>query len=273
MLTATENLSPFIDQSKLLSKEGNQRASALPANTVQVWPGGAQFTTIQAAINSITNASPQLQYQVSIGPGTYNENVTMKDNIFLMGAGEDTTTITAPGQMNFGGGVVNSASNCGISDLSITATGGSWGTCPVGIKIMGSGKFHISNVTITCSDSNNPGNNIRGITNNTGSYVGYVIIGDSDINVSGSSGDSVCVGIEGFGTASDNNLSFFIDLCTIAATTGYGVSLAVAANATIDDSTISGPTYALNNSDGMSPITANQCKINGPVSSGVVVNN
>jgi hypothetical protein len=273
MTTLTENLKPFIQQSKLLFKEGSEKAAALPANTVQVWPGGAQFTTIQAAINSITNASPQLQYQVSIGPGTYNENVTMKDYVFLMGAGETATTITAPGQPNFSNGVVNSASGCGISDLSIIATGGDWGTCPVGIKITGNGKFHVSDVTITCSDSNIPGNNVRGITNNTGSYLGFLILGDTDITVSGGS-ETVCVGVEGFGTPGDSNsLTMYIDICNITSTTGYGVSLAVASSATIDTSSISGPIYALNNSDGMSPITANQCKITGPVSTGVIINN
>lgn len=273
MSTLTENLTPFIQQSKLLFQEGNEKATALPANTVQVWPGGAQFTTIQAAINSITNASPQVQYQVSIGPGTYNENVTMKDYVFLMGAGETATIITAPGQPNFGAGVVNSASNCGISDLSIVATGGAWGTCPVGIKITGSGKFHVSDVTITSTDSNISGNNVRGISNNTGSYVGYLILGDSTINVSGTD-QSVCVGVEGFGTPGNaSSLTMYIDICTISSTTGYGVVTAVAASATLDSSAISGPVYALENSDSMSPITANQCKITGPVSSGVIVNN
>jgi hypothetical protein len=271
--TLTENLTPFIQQSKLLFQEGSEKASALPANTVQVWPGGAQFSTIQAAINSITNASPQVQYQVSIGPGTYSENVTMKDYVYLMGAGETATTITAPGQPNFGAGVVNSASNCGISDLAIVATGGEWGTCPVGIKIVSSGKFHVSDVTITSSDSNIPGNNVRGISNNTGSYEGYLILGDTTINVSGVN-DSVSVGVEGFGTpGSATSLTMYIDICTISSTTGYGVSLAVAASATLDNSSISGPVYALNNSDGMSPITANQCTIVGPVSAGVIVNN
>jgi hypothetical protein len=273
MSTLTENITPFIQQSKLLFKEGNEKASALPANTVQVWPGGAQFSTIQAAINSITNASPQMQYQVSVGPGTYSENVTMKDYVYLMGAGETATIITATGQPNFATGVVNSASNCGISDLAIVATGGDWGCCPIGIKLMGSGKFHVSDVSITAGDSNIPGNNVRGISNNTGSYTGYLILGDSTINVSGDT-DTVCIGVEGFGTpGGSTSLTMYIDICTITSTTGYGVTLAVAASATIDNSSISGPMYALDNTDGMSPITANQCTINGPVSAGVIVNN
>jgi hypothetical protein len=274
MSTVAENVSSFTDQSKQIFQEGQSRAAALAGNSVQVWPGGAVFSTIQAAINSITNAGPQVQYQVSIGPGTYNEYVTMKDYVFLIGAGSDVTTITAGGQMQFATGVVNSASNCGISEVSIIATGGGWGTCPVGIKLMGSGKFHISGVAITASDSNNPGNNVRGISNNTGSYMGFVIIGSSTINVSGTT-STTPVAIECFGTTpGPNTLSLDIEFCTIACTTGtgYGVSLAVAANATLLDSTIAAPTYALYNSDQMSPITANQCKITGPVSQGVVIN-
>jgi hypothetical protein len=272
MSTALENPTKFAEQSKLLSQEGNARALTLANNTVQVWPGGAIFTTIQAAINSITNASPKLQYQVSIGPGTYNENVAMKDYIFLMGAGEDSTIITAPGQQNFGAGVVNMASNCGISELTITATGGSWGACPVGIKLTGSGKIHISGITINSSDSSIPGNNVRGISNNTGSYSGYVIVADTNIYVSGGQ-DSVCTAIETFGTGNANDMTLYVELCTLASTTGYGMTLAVAASATLLECTVSGPIFALDNSDGMSPITANQCKITGPVSSGVIINN
>lgn len=273
MSTVTENHTAFTEQSNALMKEAGARATEQAANSVTVWPGGQSFTTIQAAINSITKAGPQVQYQVAIGPGTYNENVVMKDYVYLVGAGQDATLITAPGQQQFANGVVNSASNCGISELSIQPTGGEWGVCPIGIKIVGNGKFHISGVNIKSSDSNVPGANVRGISNNTGSYTGFVLIGNSTITVAGVN-DSTCVAIECFGTPGDpNTLTLDIELSTITSTTGWGVSLAVAATATLLDSTISAPVYALNNSDGMSPITANQCKINGPVSPGVVVNN
>ncbi|HYE53657.1 MAG TPA: hypothetical protein VD996_02400 [Chitinophagaceae bacterium] len=269
MSALTAQLSSFVNQSNALFAQAKERAQALPANTVQVWPGGATFNSIQAAINSITNASPQVQYQVAVGSGTYNENVTMKDYVYIVGAEQDLTTITAPPQNTYNG-VVNSASGCGISDVTINAPGGGWGSSPCGIKICGSGNFHIKGVTINCTDSGNEGNNVRAITNNTGSYAGNVVIGQSVITVSGSS-DTTASGMEFFGMG---GFTVFCNILAIEATgsSTYGVTTAVNATVTLDNSKIIANIWALYNSDGTALITANQCTIQGPVSSGVVVN-
>ncbi len=272
MQALANDLQLFVDQSTSMFQQGLKLATALPPNTAQVWPGGATFSTIQAAMNSISGASPQVQYQVAVGSGTYNENVVMKDYVYVIGSGQDKTIITAPGQMSFAAGVVNSCSGGGISELTINATGGSWGTCPIGIKITGAGNFHISGVTINTNDSNIGGNNVRGISNNTGSYAGNLILGQSIIQAAGAA-DTTAVAIELFGMS---GFTIFIDVSAInvqAQSSGFGVSMAVGATATLDASKIIAPTWALYNSDGASPITANQCTISGPVSSGVVVNN
>lgn len=260
----------FAQTSDKLFAESKVRALALPANTVQVWPGGATFTSIQAAINSITNASQQLQYQVAVGSGTFNENVTMKDYVYITGAGQGVTIITAKaGQQP--NGVVNSASNCGISEVTINAIGGSWGDWPVAIKISSAGNFHVSGVTANATDSGNGGSNIRVITDNTGSYSGNIIVGQSVLSVNSVSG-TTATGIELFGMG---GMSIFVNLTAIdiEGPSTYGVSTAVNATATLADSKIIATVWALYNSDGSAPITANQCTIVGPVSSGVVVNN
>lgn len=273
MSALTSELQSFIDKSAALVVATKKLAVA--PNTVQVWPGGAIFNSIQAGINSITNAGPQLQYQVAVGSGTYNENVVMKDYVYVIGAGQDVTIITAPPQQSFGAGVVNSASGCGISELTINAPGGSWGTCPIGIKICGSGKFHISGVTIN-SGGGGVGDNVRGISNNTGSYSGNIILGQSILNLSANS-QSTCVGIELFGTIGGSPaMTMLVNLTAIqvaANAQNFGVSTAVYANVTLEDSKIIANAWALYDSDGVSPITANQCTIQGPVSGGVVVNN
>lgn len=274
MSTLAPSLLDFAQSSSAIQSTAKLTASSLPANKVQVWPGGAMFDTIQAAIDSISNAGPQLQYQLAVGAGTFNENVVMKDYVYITGAGQDITFITAAGQMNFRASVVNSASNCGISELTINATGGGWGCCPIGIKIVGGGKFHISGVNINASDSGTPGNNVRGISNNTGSYTGSVILGQSVIQASGVN-DTTVVGIDCFGNQAANGFTIFINLSTVQAQSqsqSFGVSTAVAASATLENSKIIAGTYSLYNSDGGSPIVANQCTIDGPVSGGVVVN-
>lgn len=272
MSALTAEQQTFAQQSSSLISSTKKAALALPANTTQVWPGGATFNSIQAAINSISGASPQVQYQVAVGSGTYNENVVMKDYVYIIGSGQDVTIITAPAQQGFATGVVNSASNCGISELTINAPGGGWGTCPMGIKICGAGKFHISGVTIN-SGAGATGDNVRGISNNTGTYAGNVILGQSILNLIGDS-QSTCVGIELFGMS---GFTMLVNLTSIqvAGNSGqnFGVSTAVGATVTLEDSKIIAGTYALYNSDGASLITANQCTIQGPVSAGVVVNN
>lgn len=270
--TNTDQL--FAGQSKSILSNGKQLTSAVAPNTAQVWPGGAIFPGIQAAINSITDAGPQVEYQVVVGAGTYNEYVTMKDYVYIIGSGIGNTIITAAGQLNPSAGVVNSASNCGIGDLSIMATGGSWGVWPIGIKICGSGSFHISGVVITSSDSNLGGNNVRGITNNTGSYSGNVIIGSSTIQASGAA-QTTATGIECFGWSGTAGFTLLIELTsiTVQGTESFGLTTAVGASATLEDSKIAATVWALYNSDGASPITADQCTITGPVSPGVTVNN
>lgn len=268
----TAALQSFAATSTQFFTEGKARAAALPANTVQVWPGGTTFTTIQAAINSIQNASPQLQYQVAVGPGTYNENVVMIDNIYIIGKDQAETFIAAPGQQQAGAGVVNSSSNSGISEVTINAGGGGWGTWPIGIKICGSGNFHMSGVTINSNDGGTQGNNVRGISNNTGSYQGSLILGQSIVNCNGVQSSTV-VAIELFGMS---GLTMYVDVTTIQAQSqaqSYGVSTAVNAKVTLDSSKIIGGTYALYDSDGSATITANQCTISGQVSSGVIINN
>ncbi len=262
----------FSDISTQISLKSKSVAAALPANTAQVWPGGATFSTIQAAIDSITGANPQTQYQVAVGAGTFNENIVMKDYVYVIGAGQGVTIITAPGQMNFAAGTVNSASGCGISEVTINATGGGWGTCPMGIKIVGSGSFHISGVTINSTDGGTGGNNVRGISNETGSYSGNIIFGQSIMQCSGVS-ETTAVGIESFGTPG-GSYTVFINVSSIEVDGpgSFGVTGAVYATTVLDNSKIIAATWALYNSDGMSPITANQCTIDGPISGGVVVN-
>ncbi len=274
-MSSSAELHEFAAQSASVAAATKPLSMSLAANTVKVWPGGTVFTTIQSAIDSITGATPQLQYQVSVGPGTYNENVVMKDYVYVIGSGQDVTIITAPPQQSFGAGVVNSASGGGISEVTLNATAGNWGDCPAGIKICGTGKFHISGVTINSGAASAVGNNVRGITNNTGSYMGNVIVSQSIFNING--GDSsASIGIDLFSWQGSGPMTMLVNLTSISVTSAaqsFGISTAAGATVTAEDSKIIASNFALYDSDGASLITANQCTISGPVSAGVVVNN
>ncbi|QLQ01316.1 MAG: hypothetical protein HZY78_06860 [Burkholderiaceae bacterium] len=62
-------------------------------NLIVVAKSGGQFTSIQAALNSISDAAAANRYLVYVAPGEYAERVTMKPFVDIEGAGELVTRI------------------------------------------------------------------------------------------------------------------------------------------------------------------------------------
>jgi len=101
--------------------------AAPPGNVVIVAKSNGDFTSIQAAINSIT-ASSSNPYLVWVGPGWYNETVTLKPYVHLQGAGQRVTFIQAAAS---NGAVLTLSSNTTVRDLSVSNIGN--GTTNYGI--------------------------------------------------------------------------------------------------------------------------------------------
>lgn len=76
-----------------LALAGHAHAGSGYANVVVVSPEGGDFTSIQAAIDSIVDASADHRYLVWIGPGVYEEAVTTKAGVDLQGAGQGLTIV------------------------------------------------------------------------------------------------------------------------------------------------------------------------------------
>lgn len=94
------------------------------AQVVTVAKSGAQYTSIQAALDSIGDASDNKRYLVWIGPGEYAEQVTMKPYVDLQGSGENMTVITSAGFSANNTGTLIGASNAEARFLQVENTGG-----------------------------------------------------------------------------------------------------------------------------------------------------
>lgn len=97
---------------------------ARPQGYVMVAKSGAPFSSIQAALDSITDASSSKVYLVMVGPGVYEEQVTMKSFVGIMGAGRGMTVITQPGSDSATFATVLGADSSRLSHLTVRNTGG-----------------------------------------------------------------------------------------------------------------------------------------------------
>lgn len=102
-----------------------------PDRTRIVAKTNAPFTSIQAAVDSITDASYSKRYMIYIAPGVYDENLTLKDHVYLYG-------LSLP-PVN-GGNPYNWT-------VQIAPSSGNAITLPAG------GKYFLSNVSLHAFDS------------------------------------------------------------------------------------------------------------------------
>lgn len=131
-------------------------------NVILVGSSGADFTSIQAAIDSITDASPTNRYLVQVGPGTYPGPVVMKSYVDVRGAGPRLTTIAladGPGETV----TVMMADDTALLDLNVVNTSSQ---LPVGVYVP-SGSVELRNVTVTATGTSGPNNAIRSTTSGT----------------------------------------------------------------------------------------------------------
>lgn len=83
---------------------------------VNVAKAGGDYTTIQGAISSITDAGPTNRYVVNIWPGTYIENITLKNNVSLYGMSPRDFAIISGTSDTL---IVFADSSCGIRNLKL----------------------------------------------------------------------------------------------------------------------------------------------------------
>lgn len=151
--------------------------AAPPGNVIVVARSNGDFDSIQAAINSITDASSGNPYLVWVAPGWYNEAVKMKPYVHLQGAGQGVTVIQAAVP---NGTALTLTSNISVRDLSVSNTGngptnygiygddassvevanvfaeaGGLGTSNIAIYLTGDSQVVLENVTAEASKASN----------------------------------------------------------------------------------------------------------------------
>jgi pectin methylesterase-like acyl-CoA thioesterase len=233
-------------------------------NVVTVAQAGGQLTSVQAALDFITDASSANRYLVKVGPGTYTEQVTMKQWVDIEGSGEGATKITFDGSDDYPTSTLLGASNAELRSLTVEMNGGyetstaisnngaspslrnitvsSFGPDVVGVSNTNSASPSMSNVTVS----------VGGDGFSTGVYNNNSSPSMSNVTVTASSIQSA-VGVSNFGASSPSIAGSSISgTASDPQSTSYGVSSSVTATSmvAIDNSKVTGGTYSIYNSNG-----------------------
>ncbi len=123
------------------------------ARTLVVAASGGDFISVQAAVNSITDASATNPYLVWIAPGVYAETVTLKPYVHLQGAGRDVTVLQGNITDDDGSPTDKATlildNNTSVRDLSVNNSG-SEGQTRVGILVpMGKSNVRVVDVNVS----------------------------------------------------------------------------------------------------------------------------
>ena len=170
-----------------------------PARVVWVAESGGDFTTLSAALASITDAADKNEYLIKIAPGEYIEtaNVAMKDFVDVEGSGQGITTIkgSCPGSTDKERSTISFGEvNSQIRQLTIEAESNNQcvavysdqdyeGTPAVPTS---SGYSPSMEFVTVLSKSNGNGSTVKAIVNETSELV----VSNSEVTAEGSSSSS-----------------------------------------------------------------------------------
>ena len=104
--------------------DGDNGGSATYAYRIVVAKSGGDYSSIQTALDSISDNSPEKRYLIWVAPGIYSEWVVMKPWVDIEGSGELATEIRAEGSNNSFTGTVVAANNAELRWLTVKSVGG-----------------------------------------------------------------------------------------------------------------------------------------------------
>lgn len=126
--TATDTQSAIEESRYLLTLPGTDQTvyvTKLGNDSTGNGSFGKPYLTIGHALTSITDSSPSKRYTVDVATGDYSENLVLKANIFIKGAGPIATRITGT-TININDATWNNSANdsrSGFQDISVNGTG------------------------------------------------------------------------------------------------------------------------------------------------------
>jgi hypothetical protein len=123
-------------------------------NLVVVAKLWGDYTSVQAAIDSISDASAGNPYLIWVAPGVYVEQVTMKAHVHLQGAGQEATIIhssASSGDWPPTQATLVLASNTSLRDLTVTNNG--TGTRNVALLAADTTNTRVADVTVRTDGS------------------------------------------------------------------------------------------------------------------------
>jgi len=179
------------------------------ANVIVVAKAGGDFTSIQAAVDSITNATSLNPYLVWVAPGIYTEAVTMTSWVDIEGAGQHATKITYQGSADFSDATVLGADNAALRNIAVENTGGD----TYGIAIVADGTSpDLVHVTASAT-ANNFSGGLRSANGAAPSIQDLTATAfDAAVNYGIALGDSSPVMVDVEATASGGNESYALSI-------------------------------------------------------------
>ena len=232
-----------------------------PARVVWVADDGTgDYTTLSAALASITDNSASMPYVIKIAPGVYTEpsTVVLKNHVDVEGSGQDVTTITCACGSSSAPEAAAATVSAGnitaeIRHLTIANTATSNYSIGVYTSDVADGSMSLTNVTATAH----------------GSAYSFGVVNDSSspsmTNVAATGTGSTY----GYGVLNYSSSPSMTNLAATATggTASYGVFNNASSSPSIRGSSITGDTYSVFNNTSASAKVADTT-LDGPVAAG-----